>query len=109
MGKLFYGHTDQPIDIPDRILAHLKVVVTTKLRRGESFTLSWRHPDDQGDGRTTIWLQPAIPLRFVFAASEPGELDPAFMQELAVGASSAAGLTVDLSRKLSSGDVARAA
>lgn len=96
MGKLFYGHTDQPIDIPDSLLAHLKVVVTTKLRRSESFTLSWRHHDDESDGRTTIWLQPSIPLRFVFDGSEPDTLDADFMQELAKGASSAAGLTVDI-------------
>ena len=40
MGKIFYGGAATPIEIEDRALAHLKVVIATKLRRGESFTLS---------------------------------------------------------------------
>ena len=66
MGTLFYGDAATPIRIEDRALAHLKVAIITKLRRGESFTLSWQHPDDQPRGRSTLWLHPNIPLRFVF-------------------------------------------
>ena len=95
MGKLFYGSTDEPIEMPDRVLAHVKVVVATKLRRGESFTLSWRHPADMPGGRSTIWIQPAIPLRFVFGTAEPELLDPERLKTLANEASSSAGLTVD--------------
>lgn len=64
MGTLYYA--DQAIDMDDRTLAHLKVAVVTKLRRDESFTLSWVHGDDQPTGRTTIWMHPAIALRFEF-------------------------------------------
>jgi hypothetical protein len=95
MGKLFYGSTSEPIEMPDRALAHVKVVVATKLRRGESFTLSWRHPDDTPRGRSTIWIQPSIPLRFVFASAEPELLDPEHLKRLANEASSSSGLTVD--------------
>jgi hypothetical protein len=94
MAYLFYGNGVEPIEMPDRLLAHIKVVVATKLRRGESFTLSWRHPHEAG--RTTIWLQPAIPLRFVFSSSEPEILDPAWLKELANAANSSRGLNVDL-------------
>lgn len=45
MGHLYYGTTPEPIRIPDRLLSHLKVVVATKLRRSESFTVSWTHVD----------------------------------------------------------------
>lgn len=96
MGYLFYGNADQPIEIPDRLLAHIKVVTATKLRRGESFTLSWRHPEDVPGGRSTIWLQPAIPLRFTFSSVEPEMLNPAFLKDLANAANSSGGLTVDL-------------
>lgn len=96
MGKLFYGSTEQPIEIPDRLLAHLRAVATTKLRRAESFTLTWIHPDDVPGGRSTIWLQPSIQLRFVFASTELEELDAAYLQQLARAANSSAGLTVDL-------------
>ena len=75
MGTIYYGGSATPIHIEDRALAHLKVVIAVKLRRGESFTLSWRHPDDQPRGRSTIWLHPSIPLRFVFDEPEPPEVD----------------------------------
>lgn len=47
MGTIYYGGSESPIHIEDRVLAHLKVVITTKLRRGESLTVSWAHPGDQ--------------------------------------------------------------
>src|SRR3546814_6800174 len=96
MGYLFYGSAAQPIEIPDRLLAHIKVVTATKLRRGESFTLSWRHLEDVAGGRSTIWLQPSIALRFVFTTAEPEMLNPSFLKELANAANSSGGLTVDL-------------
>lgn len=82
MGALIYDDTERPILIDDRTLAHLKVVIATKLRRQESFTLSWRHPAGQPVGRTTIWLHPSIPLQFVFEESEPPELDPAWLERI---------------------------
>jgi hypothetical protein len=95
MGKLYYGNAAEPIEMPDRVLAHVKVVVATKLRRGESFTLSWRHAEGTPEGRSTIWIQPAIPLRFVFSTTEPELLDPEQLKKLANEAGSSAGLTVD--------------
>ncbi|WP_159502405.1 hypothetical protein [Microbacterium sp. 18062] len=96
MGNLYYGNDAEPIDIPDRLLAHVKVVVATKLRRGESFTLSWRHPADVAGGRSTLWMHPSIPLRIVFDVAEPEVLDPQWLQELAVAASSSGGLHISL-------------
>lgn len=96
MGLLFYGSSERPIRIPDRLLAHVKVVIATKLRRGESFTMSWRHPDDEEGGRSTIWIQPSIPLRFVFGSIEPEMLDPALLQSFANSANSSSGLTIDI-------------
>lgn len=100
MGYLFYGASTQPIEIPDRLLAHIKVVIATKLRRGESFTLSWQHPAGEPEGRSTIWLQPAIELRFVFGNPEPEKLDSALLQRFANDAGSTAGLIVDLAQTL---------
>lgn len=102
MGSLFYGGETTPIDIPDRVLAHIKVIIATKLRRGESFTLSWRHPAGEPVGRSTIWIQPSIPLRFVFESPEPEMLDAEMLKQLAVEASSTAGLLIDVSRDLAS-------
>lgn len=94
MGTIYYGGSATPIHIDDRALAHLKVVVATKLRRSESFTLTWRHPDDQPRGRSTIWLHPSIPLRFVFDDPEPTELSRAWIEELASSANSSGGITL---------------
>lgn len=92
MGTIYYGGSATPIHIEDRALAHLKVVIATKLRRGESFTVSWRHPDDQSRGRSTIWLHPSIPLRFVFDDPEPTELSREWLEELANSAHSSGGI-----------------
>jgi hypothetical protein len=92
VGTIYYGGGGMPIHIEDRALAHLKVVIATKLRRDESFTVSWKHPDDQPRGRSTIWLHPSIPLRFVFDDPEPTELSRAWIEELANSASSTGGI-----------------
>jgi hypothetical protein len=93
MGSLYYGDDQQPIEIADRLLAHVKVVMATKLRRNESFTLSWRHPSGT-PGRSTIWVQPSIPLRFVFDSAEAESLDPALLTSLANSANSSGGMTI---------------
>lgn len=94
MGTIYYGGSATPIHIEDRALAHLKVVIATKLRRGESFTVSWEHPDDQPRGRSTIWLHPSIPLRFVFDDPEPAKLSREWIESLANSANSSGGITL---------------
>jgi len=93
MGNLYYGNSTEPIEIPDRVLAHLKVIAATKLRRSESFTVSWNKPGDS-EARTTIWLQAAIPLRFELERSEP--IDRRYLEDMAQAAASSAGVFVDL-------------
>ncbi|WP_228484769.1 hypothetical protein [Microbacterium cremeum] len=95
MAHLYYGSETGPAEIPDRILAHVKVVATTKLRRGESFLLTWRHCDGSAPGRTSIWMQPSIPLRFVFANPDPEQLDPEYLQQLANQANSSGGIVLE--------------
>nr|WP_201468937.1 hypothetical protein [Microbacterium hydrocarbonoxydans] len=94
MGMLFYGAGEDPIRIEDRALAHLKVAIATKLRRQESFTLSWSHPEGEARGRSTIWLQPSIPLRFVFDDPESPQINARWVQELMMTASSSGGISL---------------
>lgn len=94
MGWLYYGGNSEPVEIEDRALAHLKVVIATKLRRNESFTLSWQHPAEQPAGRSTIWLHPSIPLRFVFNETERPELSAEWITAMANSASSSGGITL---------------
>lgn len=92
MGTLYYGDSGTPIGIEDRALAHLKVAITTKLRRNESFTFSWRHADDQARGRSTLWMHPSIPLRFVFDEPVRPELNRAWIDQLMRSANSTGGI-----------------
>jgi len=94
MGRLLYGDAQDPISIEDRALAHLKIVIATKLRRNESFTLSWRHPEGTPEGRSTIWIHPSIPMRFVFDDAEPPELSRQWIEDLAHSAHSTGGIVL---------------
>lgn len=94
VGALYYGDASEPIQVEDRALAHLKVVIATKLRRNESFTLSWRHPDGEVPGRSTIWLHPSIPLRFVFQGAETPDLSRRWIEDLVHSANSSGGITL---------------
>jgi hypothetical protein len=91
MGYMMYDSSTQ-ISFEDRVLAHLEVVIVSKLRRKESFALSWRETPENGDGRTTVWIDPSIPLRFRFSGSRPPALDRDWIERLAVAAASSTGL-----------------
>jgi len=104
MGMIFYGGAAEPISVEDRALAHLKVVIATKLRRNESFTLSWRHPEGQRPGRSTIWLHPSIPLRFVFDEPEPPALSADWITAMANSANSSGGINLVAEEVQRSGD-----
>jgi len=93
MGKLTYDST-LVVDFDDRVLAHLQIVIAAKLRRGESFTFSWRDDSAIGDGRTTIWLHPALPLVFKFLGGRQPEINRTWLSDLSNAANSATGLTI---------------
>jgi hypothetical protein len=70
MGTLYYGSAGREVEIGDRLLTHLKIVMLSKLRRGESFAFSWAADDDEAGGRRTIWLSSGVELEFAFSAGE---------------------------------------
>lgn len=94
MATLHYGTGDDPIHIEDRALAHLKIVSATKLRRNETFTLSWKHADGASGGRSTIWIHPSIPLRFVFDEAEQPQINLKWVEQLMHTANSSGGITM---------------
>jgi len=93
MGKLTYDST-VVVDFDDRLLAHLQMVIATKLRRGESFAFSWRDDAAVGDGRTTIWLHPALPLVFKYFGGKQPAINRAWVEALLQTANSSAGLHI---------------
>jgi hypothetical protein len=71
---------------------HLQVVIGSKLRRGESFFLSWNDPAAAGAGRSSVWLHPSIPLFFKYYGSKTPTLNRAWVDALTTSANSGHGL-----------------
>jgi hypothetical protein len=92
MGKFIYGTPSISVDFDDRLLAHLKAVITSKVRRGESFSFSWEYTVAAGSGHSTIWIHPTIPLQFDFAGSREPRLNREWIEEMVRLSNSPAGL-----------------
>ena len=92
MGKLIYARSELEIDIADRALLHLQLVIGAKLRRGESFFFSWKEDVSVGSGRSSIWLTPALPLYFRFLDSNLGPINREWLDLLSASANSGQGL-----------------
>ncbi|MBO0982699.1 hypothetical protein [Rathayibacter sp. SD072] len=78
MGQLIYG-PGTVYEMDDRTLAHVKLALTAKLRRQESFLLSWPISVDEGSGRASLWIAPSIPLQFQFSGSRPPAINRAWI------------------------------
>ena len=92
MGSLTYDGL--VIQIDDRTLAHLQIVIVNKLRRGDGFLMSWKDSPAVGDGRSGIWLDRTIPLRFKFEGSRVPNINEEWLAELTMSADSSRGLVV---------------
>jgi hypothetical protein len=91
MGKLIYGQGYE-IEFEDRALQHLQIVISSKLRRGESFSFGWAKSVEIGSGRTTIWMHPAVPLVYEYHGNRPPTINQAWLEKLMQTANSAGGL-----------------
>jgi hypothetical protein len=94
MGQFIYGSVPATVEVDDRALAHLKIVIIAKLRRGEGFALSWDEPQKTKAerGRNTIWLHPGIPMQFKFFGSRQPSLNKLWLEDLMDSANSSSGL-----------------
>ena len=72
MGRLSYDGVEK-LEIDGCALAHLQLVISSKLRRGESFLFTRRPDISLGGGRVSVWMHPHASLVFRFA----GRADPA--------------------------------
>lgn len=93
VGKFIYESASK-VDIDDRALAHLQVVMIDKLRRREAFSFSWHDDRSIGNGQTTIWVHPQASLVFKFYGSRRPSLNPAWIEALSRAANSTTGLTL---------------
>lgn len=90
MGQLRYGTPPEVFEFDDRTLAHIEVVVLSKLRRGEGFAIS---AIDDGGGRSAIWVSPASTIRFDYGVAAH-DINRAWLEELMEAANSPAGLRI---------------
>ena len=61
----------------------------------EPFALTLRGDAIAGSAAETLWIEPAIPLRFVFDTEESGGLDREWLERLVAAANSAGGMQVE--------------
>ena len=94
MGSLIYGHPSVDIKLEDRVLAHLQIVFSDKLRRNEGFHFSWADHDLSGGGRNIMWVHPAMPLYFRYAGSRVPSINSAWIEMLMMSANSSGGLVL---------------
>jgi hypothetical protein len=90
MGTLNYGMANNSAQFDDRTLAHLQLVVTAKLRRGEGFFFTWQHT--AGNGHSSIWIHSAIPLTFHYGVAGSPPINREWIEKLTLSANGASGL-----------------
>lgn len=95
MGDLYYGSQRTRVHLDDRVLHHLRLAITTKLRRSEPFLLSWRDADRIGGGRTSLWISQHTELIYKFDGARDAETDPRVVDAMLLAASSTQGLELD--------------
>lgn len=91
MGKFIYDGGPKT-EIEDRALAHLQLVMTAKLRRGEPFAFTWKDDSSVGGGRTTVWVHAGSSLVFKYAGSRQPSINRAWVDALAYTSNAPTGL-----------------
>jgi hypothetical protein len=92
MGSISYDGLT--VNVDDRTLSHLQIVIVRKLRRGDTFLMSWRDSPDAGAGRSSIWLHPYVLVHFKFDGSRVPAINEEWLAELSASAESSRGLIV---------------
>lgn len=92
MGRFIYDTIANGVDIDDRTLAHLRIVMMNKLRRSEPFMFDVEIGD--GSGRRSFWIHPSVPLQFHFYGSRNPRINRAWVEELMQAASGPSGLSI---------------
>ena len=73
---------------------HLQIVITAKLRRRESFLVSWNDPVAAGSARGAIWIDPSSTLYYQYLGSRVTSINREWIDALMLSANSGSGLLV---------------
>lgn len=90
MGSLHYG--SERLELDDRTLAHVQLVIVSKLRKNESFLLSWSVAPGRGSGRYSLWIDTGFPIMFRFEGSRVIRLNRAWLDAMMEHSYTVAGL-----------------
>ncbi len=96
MGTFYYDGARFELD--DRLLAHLQLIISMKLRRGEGFFLSWEIPAADGGGRHAMWIDEGVAIRIRFLGSHPPHINREWAESLVLAANTNNGLFVTQER-----------
>ena len=94
MGTFTYGMPAVEVELDDRVLAHVKAVITAKLRRNESFTFTWEDPEGDELTHHSVWLDSSIPIQFELSGKDAPPLNREWLELLTRTASGAGGLKI---------------
>ncbi|MDD7927987.1 DUF7882 family protein [Microbacterium thalli] len=92
MGRFIYDTLGNSVEIDDRTLAHLRIVIMNKLRRSEPFMFDIDLP--RGGERRSYWIHPSVPLQFHFSGSRQPRINRYWVEELMQVASGPSGLSL---------------
>lgn len=92
MGTFIYDTPSNHVELDDRTLMHLRIVVMNKLRRSEPFMFEVQMHD--GSGHRSYWMHPGVPLQFVFFSNHPMHINRLWIEALMESASGPNGLTI---------------
>ncbi|MFB2580507.1 ATP-dependent DNA ligase [Herbiconiux sp. P15] len=94
MGYLHIGTSGWAVQLDDRTLAHLKIVILSCLRKGQGISFTCTRAAEQGSGRETFWITPSTDLRFQFFGNRAPHLNRGWLQLMADSCSAGTGLYV---------------
>lgn len=89
MGMFGYGKSSSSFEIPDRELAHLRVVILGQFRRRAPLMLTLR---SESGTVTALWLHPSISVDFTFDSGEATHLNRDWLATMSRAAASSRGL-----------------
>lgn len=81
MGLFVYDDC-RAVEIEDRALTHLQLVIIDKLRRNESFALNLT----DGDRTIMMWVNPYTALQFIYHGNRRPAVNREWIEELAINA-----------------------
>ncbi|MDP9026252.1 MAG: hypothetical protein M3N46_01695 [Actinomycetota bacterium] len=92
MGSLHYDGRE--FELEDRVLAHLQIIISTKLRRKECFFVTWVQPQERGSGRHTIWIDNGVALHIFFGGSRVPSINRVWIDDMMASAGRTTGLLI---------------